>query len=139
MSTNDVFMHSMQTLQPNSVPQRTGTLQTSASGECGRGILLLPGGHGSLWERITQDNSQPTLWLLGLVMYGSGFLKSSYRPWRWELLVILNVTVCVWPVPGDPVAQLTSGTSAMEYTTTPWYWDVFSVILPRPDFSTWFP
>lgn len=34
---------------------------------------------------------------------------------------------------------LTSGTSAMEYTTTPWYCAVFSVMRPRPDFSTWLP
>nr|XP_013810329.1 PREDICTED: conserved oligomeric Golgi complex subunit 8-like [Apteryx mantelli mantelli] len=27
----------------------------------------------------------------------------------------------------------------MEYTTTPWYWAVFSVMRPRPDFSTWLP
>ena len=34
---------------------------------------------------------------------------------------------------------LTSGRSFMEYTITPWYCGVFSVILPRPDFKMWFP
>lgn len=41
-----------------------------------------------------------------------------------------------WEVLGRP---LTSGMSAMEYTTTPWYCAVFSVMRPRPDFSTWLP
>lgn len=35
--------------------------------------------------------------------------------------------------------SLTSGRSFMEYTITPWYCGVFSVILPNPDFKIWFP
>lgn len=31
------------------------------------------------------------------------------------------------------------GMSAVEHTTTPWHWDVFSVIVPSPYFNTWFP
>lgn len=32
-----------------------------------------------------------------------------------------------------------SGKSFIEYTTTPWYFGVFSVIRPNPDFAIWFP